>query len=176
MNDEIKIELSKKKIILLLLGATLFVVVSLWIWNYAEIQQRFSSVLMKIIAVVGFLFFGMCFIFGFLKLFDNRPGLIINNDGIVNNTQAAVGNQIVKWENVKGFDVVEIKRNKILLVFVDNANEIISQSNWWEKFWLRQNMNLYGAPVSITSNSLKCSFEELTKIITEYANIKITNI
>lgn len=172
---EIKIELSKGKILLVLLGGISLVAVAFWLWNYSEIQQKVDPLLVKIIAVIGMLFFSICSFFGTIKLFDTKPGMIVNSRGFVNNSLVLDG-QFVEWTHVHSFQIIEIKQTKILLVFIDNPEEIIDKSNIWNKFWLRQNLKWYGTPINVTSNTLKCNFEEMLNIMNEYANVKIKKV
>jgi hypothetical protein len=171
---EISIKLSKRNTLLLLVGAMTFIAVSIWLWNYSNVQVQFSPVIVKFIAAIGVLFFTICLMFGVVKLFDNKPGLIINDQGIVNNT-LGLNSQIIRWNNVKRLEVIKIKNTKILLVFTDNPSEVIEGANIWSKFFMQQNMKWYGTPISITATMLECNFEELLSYIKQYINVEIFN-
>jgi len=84
----IEIPLSKTKIILFLIGALAFVVAgSLCISE----PERFASIrypkdIVFIIGILGVSFFGICFAFIAKKAFSKKPGLVINDKGIIDNS------------------------------------------------------------------------------------------
>ena len=75
--EEITIALSKRKITLVILGSGVFVILGfllmLAMWDTVAV----------IFPIVGIAFFGACGIYGCMKFFDNKPGSVINNDGII---------------------------------------------------------------------------------------------
>ena len=167
-NDrEIRIPLSKWKLILLLIGGALLIAACIWVFRNAETLKRADPILSTIFGFIGIVFFSMCFGFGIIQLFDKKPGLIINKDGIVNNT-TALNTQHIRWENITGWETLNMKGTKILLVFVNNPEEIIANANNFSRFWLKLNMKSYGTPVSISNNSLWIKFSKLVDVFTEY--------
>src|SRR6516164_9557180 len=96
---DVVVPLSKGRIILLLLGAVAFVVASIWMWSIADAQTRFNPLTMKAAAIAGVSFFGMCAIYSSYKLFDTRPGLIIDEQGIEDHSSAVAAGRI-PWEDV----------------------------------------------------------------------------
>ncbi len=55
---------------------------------------------------------------------------------------------------------------KFLLIHVRNPEEYIDKARGGVKAKLmHSNMQMYGTPLSITSNTLKCSFDELERLI-----------
>ena len=94
MNNKIEIPLSKKKITLLLFAAIAFIAGGIWI---AINPERFipnifgitNSEIIRICGIVGILFFGAAGIYGIMKLFDKKVGLIIDSNGITDNSNAS---------------------------------------------------------------------------------------
>ena len=75
MTDKIDIQLSKTKILLLLIGSTLFVVLGiLFILNPEQLENsRFRNLeMIRIVGIVSVVFFGLCLVFIARKLFDTR--------------------------------------------------------------------------------------------------------
>lgn len=87
--EDIEIRLSKKKLILLLLTGVGFVICSiLFIINPSHFVSFIirSEKIIFLIGITGIIVFGIASIFLFIKLFDSKPGLIINKEGIIDNT------------------------------------------------------------------------------------------
>lgn len=161
---DIVIGLSKGKIILLTLGSFGFVALGFWLLDIASSQTRYNEFKVIITAIASIAFFGMCGIYGLIKIFDNKPGIIINQRGILDNSSAVSG-QLIKWENVLAIEDIDIQGTRILLIHVDNMEEVLAIATPWKRFWMKLSIKWYGTPISLSSSSLKCSFDELKNII-----------
>jgi hypothetical protein len=72
-----------------------------------------------------------CVFFGFLlsvtallKIGANRPGLVINQFGLIENTNMfSVG--FIPWSNIKRTSIVQVKKHKILYVILKNQNHFL---------------------------------------------------
>ncbi len=167
--QNIEIKISKKKLILLLLSGIGFVICSiLFIINPSHFVSFIirSEKIIFLIGIIGIIFFGIASIFLFIKLFDSKPGLIISKEGIIDNTNSS-STGLIRW-----IDIINIKQEKVmstrfLLIEVKNPEEYIEKSNKLKSFSLKQNMNTYGTPLTLTSVGLQSSFEDLHRIIIE---------
>jgi hypothetical protein len=63
-----------------------------------------------------------------IKLFDNKPRLIINQRGILDNSSAVSG-QLIKWENVLGIEDIDIQGTRLLLIHIDNIGQVLRIAN-----------------------------------------------
>jgi hypothetical protein len=162
--DEIVIKLSKTKIVALTLGSIAFIAGGLWLWIIADTQTRFNPFLVKGFSIAAVLFFGMCGLYGLTKLFDNKPGLIINNIGLLDNSSGVSGH-LIKWTDITGLDVEQVQQTRFLLIFVNNPNDFLNKANRFKRFWMKMNHKMYGTPLSISSTSLQCNFDELVSLI-----------
>lgn len=179
MREKIEIPLSKNKLFLGIGGSILFVVIGIWLFLNAENFQEHSFRLLrnpmvtKGVGILGILFFGATGIFGFRKLFDNKVGLIIDSNGITDNSNASsVG--LIEWNDITDIITKQIMSTKFLLINVNDPEKYIGKAKSGMKTKLmRSNMKMYGTPLSITSNTLKYDFGELEKLIqTEFERNK----
>lgn len=167
-NETIEIPLSKTKIVFLILGSIAFVVIAIWeLFYMADNQTRFSPSFVKIAAILGIIFFSFTGFMGFKKMFDKRPGLIINHEGIdVNASGMKIG--MIKWDDIIGFSVFEVMSTKLLMIKVYNPDDYINKaSNKFISKMMKSNHSLYGTPLSISSNTLKIDFNSLHKLLKE---------
>ena len=165
-NNIIEIPVSKTKTLLLILGCLTFVILFVWLWTNADNQVRRSPIVVKIVSVLGASFFGLGLIIGPKKLFDKRPGLIINDNGIQNNLGVGTG-IFIAWENIVRFEVMTIKSTKLLLIFINNSDEVIEKESKWKQKIMRYSLRSFGTPISIGSGTLKMEFNTLTKLLTD---------
>ncbi|MEY8847358.1 STM3941 family protein [Psychroserpens sp. XS_ASV72] len=159
-SNTIKIKLNKLKITLIAFGSLLFVIFGIGISYKAGFKISSVNLFPIIIGTISIIFFGMALISMISKLFDQRPGLIISDKGIFDNS-SAVGGQLIKWRDVSGFDITNINNNVFILIFVQNPEEYLSNANLFKKFWMKLNGKFYGTPLFVATKFLKCDSAEL---------------
>jgi len=169
MSDKIEIQLSKKKAIVALIGAGLFIIVG---YLGAQKPEDFVSPIfrnpeiIRIIGIVGVIFFSLCLIFIVRKLFDNKPGLVIDENGITDNTNAtSMG--LIEWNDITMVEKKKVMSTKFLIIHTNNPEKYIQRAkNFISKRAVEMSCKTYGSPISITPNSLKMNFEDLEALIT----------
>jgi hypothetical protein len=172
--DEIIIPLSKSKLTLLMLGSIIFVGAGLWfLISPPEIKHPIfgNSTLIFSAGLASIIFFGLMTFFYAKKLPDNKPGLIIGTDGIIDNS-SGIAAGLIKWTDLENISVIEIHRQKLIMLFVKNPQDYIDrQTNGFQRKAMQMNYKMYKTPLSITSNGLKCNFSELLELLE--SNLKI---
>ncbi len=162
-----EIKLSNKKIILLFFASLSFTIFSIFFILFPEKFVSFiffSERFIKNIGYIGSLFFGLACILLFTKLFDKKPGLIINKDGIIDNSNfSSVG--LISWSDILNIESKKVVSSDFLLLKVKNPEEYISRVSYLKRILLRKNFETYNTPITITSAGLECNFKELEKII-----------
>jgi hypothetical protein len=174
--DETIIELSKTKLVLLILGACAFVVAGVWLLSLdaAEIRSgrsfRFffnEPIIVYVAGVASILCFGLGGLYGLRKLFDKRPGLIFNNSGIVDNA-SAVAAGFIPWSEVLGAGVYEIQKQKMLIIGVRDPQKYVGRGGALKRALNKANYKMSGSPISISSVALKIDFAELISLFNRY--------
>jgi hypothetical protein len=163
-SDTIIIRSSKGKVLKLLIGSIGFVALSSWLLTIADTQTRYEPAEVKIAAIAGISFFGIAAIFSFCKLFDKRAGLILDSEGIHDNS-SAIGSRMIRWNNITGLSTDEIQKTKLLILQVNNAEESINAESKLKRWLMSMNYNKYGTPIVISSTALNINFDELAKTI-----------
>lgn len=166
--NEIIIKSKLDKSILLFLGCVLFVFAGYFLWNNYETfsSKRYNPFFMKGISLICIMFFGYIGILRLIDLIKFKPALIISKSGIYNNSNGVNGFNI-QWNEIKRFELSMVKRTKFILIYVENPDKFISQVGFIKRFFLKMNNKMYGTPISITTNTLPMSAEELMKILKE---------
>ncbi|MBJ6367667.1 STM3941 family protein [Snuella sedimenti] len=179
MKAKIEIPLSRNKIIRLTIGSLLLVLAGVWLFshagNFRDMPLPFlrNPIVIKGFGVLGILFFGGTGIYGFRKIFDKRIGLILDSNGITDNSNASsIG--LIEWSDISVITTKQVMSTKFLLINVTNPEKYIGKAKSGMKAKLmRSNMKIYGTPLSIISNTLKYDFGELEKLVqTEFERNK----
>jgi len=182
-SSEIVIPTSKKKVFLLFIVSAIFVAGGLWfIINPSAFEHSGMTFRpdweTETIGYITVAFFGVCFIVSIFMFFSNKPGLIINDDGIIISSRSS--DNIIKWNIIEKFDIKYISRTRLIQVYIKNPEEYIShEQNWFKKRLLELNYKSSGSLMGISTNAMKCNFDELYQFLTnrlkEYKEEKIMN-
>lgn len=160
----IEIPLSKKKLLLIVLGALLFMALGLTFILYPEPFTRRllgSTLLVQLLGGVCLLLFALFGITAVQKLISKKIGLRIDEDGITDHSHAnSVG--LIPWRDIEGFDLVQVYSTKTIMVRVGNPDQYIQKAdNIISRRAMFANHKMYGSPISLVANSLQISADDL---------------
>ena len=167
--ERIEIPLSKAKLVMMLSGSLVFVAVGCWfVLDPPAIRNAFwgNPTRLAMLGYASIIFFGLCAVVLIRKLPDKKPGLIIDDSGLIDNSGGLSAGRIL-WADIVNISVLEIHRQKLLMLEVRNPEEYISrQRSVFKRKGMELNHKMYGTPLSITANALKVPFGELLDLLT----------
>lgn len=174
--DETIIALSKMKLNLTIIGSGAFLWAGVWMLSFdaAEIRsgRSFNFFFREPWAVYGvaiaaILFFGACAFYASIKLFDTRPGLVLNSSGIVDNG-SGVAAGFIPWSEILGAGVYEVQGQKMLVIGVRDPQKYIDRGNALKRLLNKGSYKMTGSPVAVSSVALKIDFKELVSLFERY--------
>lgn len=149
-------------------GSLAFVAAGFWFVTHPDVRlfgNQPYPVFTYIIGFAAIAFFGFCAWCLAKKLFDTKPGLVVNAEGIVDNA-SGFSFGLISWAVIENIDVIEIGGQKLIMVYVSNPDDYINrQTNAIMKKLAAMNYKSYKTPISITANSLQYDFEELYALL-----------
>lgn len=166
-DDRIAIASSKVKVGLLTMGASLFVIGGIWLFGIADTQSRYSPIYVKGASVLAIVFFGLCGLYGLLKLFDSSPGLVLDREGIIDHSSGVAAGRVA-WREISDVQVVSVSGHRFLAIVVHDPEKYLGKGNAPGRFFAKLNYKTYGTPIFISANALKVKFEELEKQIQDF--------
>ena len=125
--------------------------------------------LVKGACIAVILFFEATGIYGIKKSFDKTIGLVIDEHGIFDNTNASSVGLII-WTDIIRIKTEQVASTKFLLIYTENPEKYLDKVKGFNRKLMEGNNRMYGTPLSITSNTLKCDFSNLEKLINERFN------
>lgn len=167
--DQIVISFNKNKMYLLILGSIAFVALGFKMASVDAVELAHQSTKYKNplfvhgIAYAAIVFFGLGIFVGIKRLFDDKPALIINALGILDNV-SRFSPQAVPWQDIQEFGVAEIHRQKMLVIFLENPQSYLDKATSMQKIGLTTNVKLVGSPWVISTSALKINFDELLNL------------
>ena len=166
--EQIEIPLSKNKLFFTLFGAIGFVLIGLWFLISPPISSTQIFGISSIYSIVGFisvLFFGLGAVIIFRKISDEKAGIIINSQGIIDNS-SGVSAGLIPWKDIQEIKVAQVMNQKFLMLIVKNPQDYLAKvTNSIKRKGMEINYKTYGSPISISASSLKTDFDELHKLL-----------
>lgn len=162
------IELSKKKITLQIFLACGFVVLGAWLYSLdaetIQSMRRFNSpLLVHGIGLASMILFGFFGGFATWKLFDNKPGLELDNFGIMDNASGLAAG-LIPWADVVDTGIYQVQKQKMLVVKVRDPQKYIIRGGPLKRLLVKANHKMCGSPIVISPNALKIDFDELVSL------------
>lgn len=163
------IPLNKGKLTLLLVGALLFVAAGYWMFQLdsAEILRhgRYRNpAFVHGVGLAGMAFFGAAALVAVRKLFDRKPGLIVDAEGIVDNASGIAAGRI-PWTDILGFEQRRISNQRLLSVLLKNPEAYVAKSGAFKRLLQRANLAMGYSPVMLSSNALSVDFDTLCALL-----------
>lgn len=162
---QVTIKLNKSRLTVLLIGSIIFFIAGVWMLTGKPAAGNVSPFFLKLTGIFAVIFFGAGFFFLWKKITDEKPGLIINNEGITDNS-SGVSAGFIPWGDITGIKLVKVFNQRFLMLIVRNPDEyILKQANALKRKAMQMNLKNYGSPVGISSNTLQCRLEELKDML-----------
>ena len=173
--NERVIALSHTKLALTIAGSLLFVAAGAWFLfasndgSLVTSLRRFVPPLFVHALGVAALFFGAAGVaWGIAKSRDKKPGLILNAEGMTDNS-SAVAAGFIPWSEVTGVDTFQVSNQRMLVIRVTDPTKYIERGGAVKRSLNRANANMCGSPIVISSNALRIPFDELRREVVAYA-------
>jgi hypothetical protein len=179
----IEIPLSKAKLAKLLIFSILFLIVGLWmiITQPETSNPVFNNVFVKALAAYGGTLMGLLGIYFFTKkLFDKRPGIILDSQGITDNS-GALSRGLIPWENIdvifeKTIQASFASKERFITIGLKNPEQYIAnETNPVKRKLMSLNSNNHNSPVNISTNGLKIRHGDLLQLMQERLHKYKTN-
>ena len=158
MND-IQIPLNKKKILLFNLLISLFIFPTPFILTDNNI-----NLLSKFIIILASIFFMVGFIFLITKLFDPRPGLLVNNKGFLDNTSLS-SFRFIEWDYVKSIKFTNEGKYNFVRICLSNSADILKKQSYHVRLIAKMNKKRFNGGINISAALLNCSLIELKHVL-----------
>jgi hypothetical protein len=174
--DETVIETSMAKLVRLVLASCAFVAPGAWLLSFDAEEIRsgrsfgffyHSPPLAYGVGLAAVVFGGLTGLYGVRKMFDKRPGLVLNSAGLVDNA-SGVAAGFIPWSDVTGARVHEIHNQKMLVINLRDPRKYLDRGGALKRALHKASYKMGSGPVSISSVSLKMDFPELVSLFERY--------
>jgi hypothetical protein len=166
VNNKIEIYFSRKKLVLLLAGMVAFCAIGCWliIQPKETISFHLIPIPAKALGITALIFFGTIGIFMARKMADNKPALTIDDLGMEDRSGILSGGYIL-WQDIITVSAKEIKGQKFIMIGLRDPDKYFGQKNRLSGLFLKFNRKTFKGDISISTNGLDISFDDLYTLI-----------
>jgi hypothetical protein len=129
--ETVEIPLNKCKLFFAIAGSVLFVVLGVYFLNNSS-KMNLNAFLVKGIGIAGIFFFGATGVFVIGKFFDKKAGLIVDNNGITDQS-SGVSLGLILWSDITEIEIGRIMSNRFLLIHVRNPEQYLARASGMKK-------------------------------------------
>lgn len=163
-----EISFNKNKYLFTIFGSLIFFLLVYLIYNVAHPESLPKKIFLISFGIILIVLFSILSVYAIVKLFDKAPGLIVNEQGILDNSNFS-GGQLIPWRDILKFQFGEFRGSRYILIFISNPDSYIaSTAGFIKRGLLKWTYKVYGTPVSISATILDCDFSELESILTDF--------
>lgn len=101
------------------------------------------------------------------RIISNAETVVVNEKGISSRVNKM---GLVKWEYIKAFEIKDAINSKVLVVYINDHEKLLSEMNRVSKILMKTNIKRLGSPVIIPESEFNDSLYEVKKRIEEYKN------
>jgi len=116
------------------------------------------------VAVIGIGFFGLCGLYCFVKMCDRSPGLVLDRDGIIDNSTGVAAGR-VRWEEITDIRFRLMGRQRFVTIDVVDPRRFVERGGAVRRLLTRLNTTTLGSPINIATDGLAISPDELFRQI-----------
>jgi hypothetical protein len=149
----------KSRIFILGLLSFFFVALGVLFLYIASIADGDVWVL-RVVGIISILFFGFGLLYCVYSFLSNKPALIINDEGIHDNSSFLAAG-MVKWEEILDFQWVHLQRQVFLGLITHDPLLIINRTKGFKKVLNKINRRFMGTQVNIPVRVLACSPDQI---------------
>ncbi|WP_158963794.1 STM3941 family protein [Myroides fluvii] len=173
MSKRVVFKLSKKDISCLILLLFVLITVGILFISYPSIFT--SSVVRSelFIRIAGILisFFSIPLFIGYVLLLFEEDGLIVSNEGLINNTNLINIGQIA-WKDITSIKTKKIKKHTLLLIFVKDESKYLKNKGLLKKINALGYKSSYGTSIVIETKHVLCTLEELKLTLRQHVSVE----
>jgi len=116
------------------------------------------------VAVVGIGFFALCGLYCFVKMCDRSPGLVLDRDGIIDNSTGVAAGR-VRWQEITDIRFRMMGRQRFVTIDVVDPRRFVERGGAVRRLMTRLNTTTLGSPINIATDGLAISPDELFRQI-----------
>jgi hypothetical protein len=165
--ERIVVPMAKGTLIRFFVTSLAGIIVCVFILNLHVLNPTAFDAFFRVVAVIGILFCAFTGLYAARRVFDPNPGLVLDAEGIIDNSNA-IGAGRIRWDEITEIRVTRAAAQRFLTVVVTDPRKFIDQGGSLRRKLTEANFRKSGSPINITARTLRISFDELVARTAEF--------
>ncbi len=150
---------------MMITGSLAFTAAGFWFISDPDKFRRYDPTIINTVGILAIVFFGFIAVLLLRKLRENTPALIIDENGVFDNTTGLPAGQL-SWQEIDGLSVLNVAGKTLLVIVLTDPEAFLErQPAGWKKKLMRINYKSYGSPVSLSHSGMRCSFKDMVTYV-----------
>lgn len=154
-----------KKLIGLAFGALVFVALGVLFIVLGQSEEE-PPIMVIIIGYISVGFFGLCLVYCLYRLVNKKPSIIINQNGIMDNSSYIGGGQL-QWSDIADVVLYEFMGQKFIGLKLHDTERFMARQSGMKKAFIRMNRRMLDMPVNIPQSGVRMPLDKLYVLIKE---------
>ena len=164
---ELRFEKSLLKLAGLVVLAGGFVALGIWMLTGDFSDSRHAPIVFKTVGWTSLIFFGACGLVGIAQLFDRRPAVILDADGLTY-TYGFRRSQRLEWKDIEQPRIVFYNSQRFVAMTPFDIERYMASLAAPSRKLAKLNMKMTGAPFHMSANNIKGNVNGLFEACLEY--------
>jgi hypothetical protein len=164
VSETVAVPLRRGRIFLFVAGSAVFVALGVFLLLEELDEGWHFDFYHVVVFLVTIGFCSLIFVVASIKLFDPRPGLVVDAEGIHDNASGVSAGRI-PWRDVAGVKVTRVGSEQFLTIVVRDPKKYASRGSILKRQLNRANAMYYGSSVQIPASTLKIEFDQLVTLV-----------
>ena len=166
-NNEYSVPFSRKKILSVIRTNLFFVLIFSFFLVMFTIKPTERTPIFQLLATPLILLFAFVMISALRKLKNESPGLIVNSQGIIENSSFfPVG--LIHWNDVISLYVQQARSSRWLMIQVRDPERYFNQDNYLIHAFQWLNSIFGGSSFFLSAGLIEIDFDEMVELMREY--------
>ncbi|UQZ36937.1 hypothetical protein C2I18_27435 [Paenibacillus sp. PK3_47] len=122
-------------------------------WFFLEYLNGTMIFLYGLVGLVCIVFFGACMLYFVRKMFDRTPAIIINDEGVFDNSSYIPGG-LVRWEDITHIELYELAGQQMIGIQLKDPDTFLKGQQGLKRRLIQINQGMVKAPVNIAQSAL----------------------
>ncbi|OMF96084.1 STM3941 family protein [Paenibacillus sp. FSL R7-0273] len=157
-SQPLMIYMGKGKLWLFSFACLAFIATGAWILS---LHLRGEEMLLYgVIGGICIIIFAACLLFFIRKLLDHSPGLVIDHEGILDNSSYIAGG-LIRWEDIRHIEMYQLTGQVLIGIQLNDPEAYLRNQQGLKLGLIKINLRLVNAPVNIAQSALRMPLSKI---------------
>lgn len=152
LSKPLEVYMGKGKLWMLAFGCLVFIVIGSWI--FSEYLNENMTLFYGIVGLACILLFAACLIYFIRKLFDHSPAIVIDSEGILDNSSYIAGG-LIRWDDILNIELYQLAGQKMIGIQLKDPDSYLAGRQGLKRQLMKINQGIVQAPINIAQSALR---------------------